>query len=197
MLEAPPSRAHHVRHSCETWLPRTRRSIAACRTDGSLRGGARSNRERKERGAVSEIQGPVNRGDRGGAVENEGQAHEPLAERPVQVEYFCRLFWTSAPIASHSSECPSLFPECSDDWIASIIITRQLKFDPERGHFHGGMRCDHNSPRVSSHTCTCPWASVCHCSADLSPMTGVPSTNWRTQTGPMASGWANFSAMPA
>jgi len=57
-------------------------------------------------------------------VESEGQAHKPLAERPVQVEYFCHLFWTSAPIAFHSSECPSLFPECSDHWIASIIFTR-------------------------------------------------------------------------
>ena len=130
-------------------------------------------------------------------VESEGQAHKPLAERPVQVEYFCHLFWTSAPIAFHSSECPSLFPECSDDWIASIIFTRQLKFDPERGHFHSGMRRDYHSPSASSHTCTCPWASVCHCSAVLSPITGVPSTNWRTQTGPMASICANFSAMPA
>ena len=113
-------------------------------------------------------------------VESEGQAHKPLAERPVQVEYFCHLFWTSTPIAFHSSECPSLFPECSDHWIASIIFTR-----------------DHHSPSASSHTCTCPWASVCHCSAVLSPITGVPSTNWRTQTGPMASICANFSAMPA
>lgn len=39
-------------------------------------------------------------------------------------------------------------------------------------------------------------ASRCHCSDVLSPMTCVPSTNWRTHTVPIMPSAENFSAIP-